>query len=113
MRKERKKSRAVPLPNDAQPKKLGRSARRRATFASEASNRVGERRKPRSGSIDIEDLSRLGAGSNSGEIGIFRRLIFGLPLALDAPLFLFLLLLFSRAFSNSFFQLSSSLTDFG
>ena len=63
----------------------------------------------REGSIEINDLSWLRTGSNSFEVSIFGGLIFGLPLALNSPLFLFLLLLFSRAFSNSFFQSSSSL----
>jgi hypothetical protein len=58
-------------------------------------------------SIEIENLSWLGAGSNSFQTGLFCGLVFGLALALDSPLFLFLLLLFPRAFSNSFFQLSS------
>ena len=62
------------------------------------------------GSIDIQDLSRLRARPHPFEVGIFRGLVFGLPLALDAPLLLFLLLLFSGAFSDSFFQVSSSLT---
>jgi hypothetical protein len=59
-------------------------------------------------SIDMQDLSRLGARPHPFEVGIFRRLVFGLALALDAPLLLFLLLLFSRAFSDSFFQVGSS-----
>jgi hypothetical protein len=57
----------------------------------------------------MQDLSWLGARPHALEVGIFRRLVFGLPFALDAPLLLFLLLLFSRAFSDSFFQVSSSL----
>ena len=63
---------------------------------------------PAKGSFDIQDLSRLRARPHAFEIGIFRGLVFGLAFALDAPLLLFLLLLFSRTFSDSFFQVSSS-----
>jgi hypothetical protein len=57
------------------------------------------------------DLSRLRAGSNTFKVGVFRGFDFGLLAPLDSALFLFLLLLFSRTFSDSFFQLGSLLTD--
>ena len=58
-------------------------------------------------SFDVEDLSGLRTGLDTFEIGIFRRLVFGLTLTLEAALFFFLLFLFSRAFPDSFFQVSS------
>jgi len=60
----------------------------------------------------MQDLSWLRARSHAFEVGIFCGLVLGLPLALDATLLFFLLLLFSRAFSDSFFQMKLLRTDF-
>jgi hypothetical protein len=57
--------------------------------------------------FDIEDLSGLRSRPHTIEVGVLRRFNVGFLLALDATLFLFLLLLFSRAFADSFFQLNS------
>jgi hypothetical protein len=58
-------------------------------------------------SLDIDYLSGLRTGTYTCKIGILRRFNFGFPL--DTALFLLLLLLFARTFSNSFFQSSSLL----
>jgi hypothetical protein len=63
--------------------------------------------KGATGSIDMQDLSGLRTRPHPVEVGIFRGLVFGLALALDAALLLFLLLLFAGAFSDSFFQAGS------
>ena len=58
-------------------------------------------------SFDVENLSGLRARPHTFEVGVFRGFVFGLTLALLPALFLFLLFLFTSAFSDSFFQVSS------
>jgi hypothetical protein len=62
-------------------------------------------------SLDMKDLPRLRARSDTFKVGVFCGFDFGLLPPLDSALFLFLLLLFSRTFSDSFFQLGSLLTN--